>query len=225
MKFKFWPALIFLTLCAIVCLAPTVQMRTSSGTVGRVPYWTNGPLLSQTSSIWTDGAKVGIGATNVAYAFTVESAGSDYPFGITVGSASTTPVYVQVGATKDGTIFLQSNGTERASISANSVSYVTSGLRIGALGVASAVSKITTSTAILDFGSILAAASADLTISVPGVVSADSVSLGLPAAPDASIVFNAFVSSAGVVTVRAFNVGAIAVDPASATYRVTCISF
>lgn len=78
-----------------------------------------------------------------------------------------------------------------------------------------------TATAALDFAAIAAAASADLTIAVLGAAVGDSVSLGLPAAPAAGLVFNTFVSAAGVVTVRASNITAAPVDAASATYRVT----
>ncbi|MBL8500023.1 MAG: hypothetical protein JNL77_05455 [Nitrosomonas sp.] len=80
-----------------------------------------------------------------------------------------------------------------------------------------------TATAALDFPSINAAASADLTISVPGAAVNDSVSLGLPAAPTAGIMFRAFVSAANTVTVRATNITGSPVDPVSATYRVTVI--
>lgn len=84
---------------------------------------------------------------------------------------------------------------------------------------------ILSATAALDFGNILAATSADLTITVTGAATGDSVHLGLPAAPDGSITFNGFVSSANTVTVRAFNVGAIAVDQASATFRAVVMKF
>ncbi|MBP9100482.1 MAG: hypothetical protein KBF68_03705 [Nitrosomonas sp.] len=80
-----------------------------------------------------------------------------------------------------------------------------------------------TATAALNFASIAAAASEDLTITVAGAAVGDSVSLGLPAAPTAGIVFNAFVSAANTVTVRATNITAAPVDPASATYRATVI--
>lgn len=74
--------------------------------------------------------------------------------------------------------------------------------------------------ATLNFPSIAAAASADLTIAVTGAEINDEVSVGLPAAPTAGIIFQAFVSAANVVTVRATNITAGAVDPASATYKV-----
>lgn len=99
----------------------------------------------------------------------------------------------------------------------------TGGVVVGIGGTA--VKSILSATATLDFGNILAAASADLTVTVTGCAVGDSVDLGLPAAPDASIVYNGFVSAANTVTVRAFNVGAIGVDPASATYRTTVHHF
>lgn len=80
-------------------------------------------------------------------------------------------------------------------------------------------------TGVLDFGSISAAASADLTISVTGAAVNDSVSLGLPASPTAGIVFSAFVSSTDTITVRATNITASPVDPSSATYKVKVIKY
>lgn len=80
-------------------------------------------------------------------------------------------------------------------------------------------------TATLDFGSIAAASQADLTLTVTGASVGDSVSLGLPAAPTSGIVFNAWVSDSDTVTVRATNITAAAIDPASATYRATVMSF
>lgn len=87
--------------------------------------------------------------------------------------------------------------------------------------VADAVLKKLSANSALDFPSIAATASADLTITVTGAEVGDAVSLGLPAAPTAGLVFNAFVSAANTVTVRATNVTGTGVDAASATYRVT----
>ena len=80
--------------------------------------------------------------------------------------------------------------------------------------------QVLTGTATLDFGSIAAAASEDKTIAVAGAAVGDTVALGLPAAPTAGIVFNVFVSATSTVTVRATNITAGAVDPASAGYTV-----
>jgi hypothetical protein len=79
-------------------------------------------------------------------------------------------------------------------------------------------------TATLDFASIAAAASEDLTIAVTGAVVGDPVFLGLPAAPTAGIVFQCFVSASDVVTVRATNITGAPVDPASADYRVAVLA-
>lgn len=80
--------------------------------------------------------------------------------------------------------------------------------------------SILMASAALDFASIAAAASADLTIAVPGAAVGDTVELARPAAPAAGLVFQAFVSATDVVTVRAMNITGSGVDAASATYRV-----
>lgn len=74
--------------------------------------------------------------------------------------------------------------------------------------------------AALDFPSIAAGAQQSLTITVTGAAVGDPVSLGLPASPAAGVTFNAFVSAADTVTVRASNITGSSVDPASATYKV-----
>ncbi len=81
-------------------------------------------------------------------------------------------------------------------------------------------SPVLTKTATLDFASIATTASEDLTIAVAGAAVGDPVSLGLPAAPAAGLVFFAFVSAADVVTVRAMNITGTGVNAASASYKV-----
>lgn len=75
--------------------------------------------------------------------------------------------------------------------------------------------------AALDFAAIGAAASADLVIALPGAVVGDAVELGRPAAPQAGLVFQAFVSAADTVTVRATNITAGALDALVANYTVS----
>ena len=103
----------------------------------------------------------------------------------------------------------------------NGTQTLSGGLVIGG----STVTKILTATAALDFGSIAAAASADLTITVTGAAVNHSVTLGLPAAPTAGIIYQGFVSATNTVTVRATNITAAAIDPASQTFRATVIGF
>ncbi|CAB4155044.1 hypothetical protein UFOVP652_65 [uncultured Caudovirales phage] len=91
-------------------------------------------------------------------------------------------------------------------------------------GDGSTITKVRSASASLNFGSIAAVSQADLTIAVTGATVGDEVILGLPAAPTAGIVFNAFVSAANTVTVRASNITAGAVDPAAATYGVIVIA-
>jgi hypothetical protein len=105
--------------------------------------------------------------------------------------------------------------TERARITS-------AGLTIGSSG-GSAISRVITATATLDFGSIAAQSSADLTITVTGAAAGEAVMMGLPATASAGVVFNAIVTSANTVTIRATNTPAAPIDPASATYRATVI--
>ena len=86
------------------------------------------------------------------------------------------------------------------------------------------VTKVLSASASLNYGSIGAAAQADLTITVTGAAVGDEVVMALPAAPAAGIVFNAFVSAANTVTIRASNITASPVDPAAATYGVIVIA-
>jgi hypothetical protein len=79
---------------------------------------------------------------------------------------------------------------------------------------------ITLESASLDFASINAAASEDLTITVPGAKINDVCWIGLPAAPTAGIIFQAFVSAANTVTVRATNITASPVNPSAQTTNV-----
>ena len=90
----------------------------------------------------------------------------------------------------------------------------------GTVTLGASITKIRTASASLNFPSISAASQADLTITVTGAATNDEVALGLPAAPTAGIVFNAFVSSTNTVTIRATNVTASPIDPAAATYSV-----
>lgn len=91
-------------------------------------------------------------------------------------------------------------------------------------GTGATISKVLSASASLNFGSISAASQADLTITVTGAAVGDEVIMALPAAPAAGIVFNAFVSAANTVTIRASNITASPVDPAAATYGVIVIA-
>lgn len=86
------------------------------------------------------------------------------------------------------------------------------------------LTKVLHASGALNFPSIASQAQADLTLTVTGAAVGDSVALGLPAAPAAGLAFNAFVSAANTVTVRASNVSAGAVDEASLTFNVIVLA-
>ena len=96
-------------------------------------------------------------------------------------------------------------------------------IRLGDVGTA--FNSIIANTATLDFPSIPANATTNLTITVTGAAANDSVLLGPPAALTSEIGLTAFVSGANTVTVRAINPTGAAIDPASGTYRATVIKY
>lgn len=73
--------------------------------------------------------------------------------------------------------------------------------------------------ATLDFPSITAAGHADLTIAVTGAALGGMAVVSPNGAPEAGLVWNAFVSAADTVTVRVSNITAAAIDPASRSWR------
>jgi hypothetical protein len=88
------------------------------------------------------------------------------------------------------------------------------------------LAKTLTATASLDFPSIAAFSSADLTISLPGAVIGDLILLGIPATAYANTsVCASFVSAANTVTVRYINYTNYALDPTSGLFRVAVIRY
>lgn len=108
-----------------------------------------------------------------------------------------------------------------SSNAARSAAGIVIGLDSNGVWVKSGEPEQLSATATLDFLSIAAAASADLTIAVPGAAVGDAVAVGLPAAPAAGLVFYGFVSATDVVTVRAMNITAAAVDAPAGTFRAS----
>lgn len=78
-------------------------------------------------------------------------------------------------------------------------------------------------TATLDFASIAAGATAELTITVTGAATGDAVSVGPPSTLNAGLQVTGYVSATNTVTVRVYNSTGSAVDPASSTWKATVI--
>ena len=78
-----------------------------------------------------------------------------------------------------------------------------------------------TLSAAVDFPPVAARSHADKEITAPGAPVGAAAALGLPAAPQTGLVFQAFVSAAGKVKIRAHNYTASPVNPPNGTYAVT----
>ena len=93
-------------------------------------------------------------------------------------------------------------------------------------GVRYTLAKTLTGSAILDFPNTGAFGTNDRTIAVAGAADGDVVSLGTPAANMITgALYTAFVSAPGIVTVRFANAAFGAIDPPSATFKVSVIKF
>ena len=91
-------------------------------------------------------------------------------------------------------------------------------------GSGATITKVLSAVGTLTFPLIAAASQNTQSLTITGAAVGDEVALALPAAPTAGIVFNAFVSSANNVSVRASNITAAGVTPGAATYGVTVIT-
>lgn len=84
------------------------------------------------------------------------------------------------------------------------------------------IARVLTGSASLNFPSTNAQLSSDLTITVTGAADGDTVALGVPnAAVNANSCYTAWVSAANTVTVRFNNYSALAINPASGTFKAT----
>ena len=91
------------------------------------------------------------------------------------------------------------------------------------------LASIRTGTKVFDCGNLLANTSATTTVTVTGVTITDTGAAVLvtssDAAQNASIVLKGYISAADTVTISVINPTALAIDPASATYRVAVLNF
>ena len=146
---------------------------------------------------------IGIGETNPQAALHIKA-----------GTASTAPLIINSGSNLllspvDGAI---ENDGSNLSYTSGTTRYT--------------LAKTLTATRSLDFTSTGGYSSSDKTINVTGAADGDVVSIGIPsAAVLGSSAYTAFVSAAGVVTIRFINYSGSSQDPPSANFRVTIIKY
>ena len=91
-------------------------------------------------------------------------------------------------------------------------------------GTGATVTSVLTATSTIDFSSISANTTSDSSgITVTGAAVGDAVMVGVPATIAAGLVVTGYVSAAHTVTVRAANVTASPIDPASGSFRVVVV--
>lgn len=149
---------------------------------------------------------------------------------IGVGPTAPTPtahLHVAANTASNSSFRIEESATDPSSPNAGDV-WNNAGLikqRTG--GVTYIISKTLTNTATLDFGSTVAGAATDLTMTVTGAASGDVCAVGVPTGSSPTNgAFSCWVSAADTVTVRFINPDVLnPMDPASGTFRVSVIKY
>lgn len=146
---------------------------------------------------------------------------------IGINNASPSGAYMHFGAgTTTKAPFKYTSGTNLTTPDNGAKEYDGSNEFLTVGGVRYTLAKTLTATATLDFGSIATLSYEDLTMTLTGAADGDCIALGVPnVSMSAGIHYEAWVSAADTVTVRAFNPTAGAVDPASGTFRASIIKY
>ncbi len=91
-------------------------------------------------------------------------------------------------------------------------------------GTGATVTGVLTATSTINFAELLANTTADSSgITVTGAAVGDAVMVGVPAAIESGLVVTGYVSAADTVKVRAANVTASPINPASGSFTVVVI--
>lgn len=193
------------------------QVVTASGTSGASRWATASGItlpLTVDTVLGTNGSNAGGLARSLSYLTNYNGLG----WTALMWRTASTDAYIY--ADDNGEVHVNSGGSK---LVADQNFEVTGASTLGqtTIGGGATIVSILSATASLNFGNILAAASADLTITVTGARANDTVQLGPPAGLETTVAALGLVTADDTVTVRLFNVGTIAVDPASATWRAT----
>jgi hypothetical protein len=183
----------------------------------------NGTAWSDTQALFAFGA---------TQTWTNSAMGSSFTIGLTPdGSTSRADVFSITNSGSTGVVSVLATTTSTST--ATGAFKVAGGAGIAGatytatlnVGSGTTIDGVWSNSASLDFLSVSGTGGTqDLTITVTGASTGDTVAIGLPTAPNAGLVFNAWVSAANTVTVRATNATAVGIDPSPATFRVTVFS-
>lgn len=167
-------------------------------------------LFAGASGIESSGASIAMTSPNV----TVD--GNLAPRNVVINAGTTSQVPLRF-----------STGTNATTPVNGAMEYDGSNYFVTAGGVRYTLAKTLTATASLNFPSTSENESSDLTINVTGAADGDAVSLGVPIASQlTNIVYTAFVSAPGVVTVRLTNNENLnSKDPEVGTFRVSVTKY
>lgn len=156
--------------------------------------------------------------------FTAKGVSSPFYYAIAHPTLNEWEVGLSNGVTLVGGNYVLARTTVLKSSNANALVSFSAGLKDARIGLpADIAAKIEPlqATAAIDFPSIAAGTTAELTITVTGAAVGDDVSVVPNGAPESGLVWSGYVSAADTVKVRLANITSGAIDPASRTWRAT----
>lgn len=200
-----------------------IQFGVYAGLNGTDPTFVSAALIAdnsdQTSPIW-------VMRDNGTVVSTMSDGGNLFLGGTTATATAKLHIDASTATASTGQIKL-AEGTRQTSAEDGTINYIANNLEFVETSTVYTLAKTLTATATLDFGSTLAGAVTDLTITVTGAADGDAVSIGVPnGSYPATGTFNAWVSAANTVTIRyANNSLTLTQDPASGTFRASVIKY
>jgi hypothetical protein len=216
---------------AIACeLTPTnatggTRAAWAGDTGGKCVALTLAAAVSGSGSVYNDVGLWLLAQANAAYRtgiyFSADSV-VDYGIDMVNVTGSQTPIRLANNRPIKARNAADSADVDLISLNTSNQTYLPGPIIVGSGGTA--VSKILSAQASLNFGVILANDSADLTATVTGAAVTDTLIATPPSGYGAPLVFNAWISAADTVTVRLANPDTVnSADPGALNWRFTVI--
>lgn len=195
---------------SVAALGNLTLKSTTHGSKGRIYFGAlNNDYYDELSNYWTFNDVIYFAGTNI-FRGAIQD---DIHAYLTINGGTSSQTYINnrlsIGTTTDP-------GSNNLAV-AGSVS----------IGGGTAIAKVMSATATLDFASTVAGATTDLTMTVTGAVTGDVVAIGVPnGSVPAGGAFFGWVSAADTITVRYIDNSLVTgYDPASGTFRATVTHF
>lgn len=198
--------------------------RLTAASSGTAPVVNDGNSLGAAMTIGTNDGNLLNLETNGSTRLNVTSGGLVFVGGATTPTAR---LHIAAGTASANTSPLKlTSGTSLTTPEAGAVEFDGTNYFVTSSSTRYTLAKTLSATATLDFPSISAEGSSNLTITVTGAATGDVTLIGIPSGSiPSNFSYFAWVSAADTVTVRAVNNAVSSTDPASGTFRATVLKY